>query len=98
MDDAIRPILGGGSKHAIQDRLEDQIGWYDRKSQNAQRRYKILKLAQVIIAGLIPLASVFPIPRPQWVTAVLGLLVLIIEAVQQLNQDQQNWIAQPARC
>jgi len=78
--------------------LEDQIGWYDRKRQIAQRRYKILKVAQVIIAGLIPLASVFPIPRPQWVTAVLGLLVLIIEAVQQLNQDQQNWIAYRSTC
>jgi hypothetical protein len=33
------------------------------KSQTAQWRYKILKLAQVIIAGLIPLASVFPDPR-----------------------------------
>jgi len=98
MDDAVRPILGGGSNHPVQDRLEDQIGWYDRKSRNAQRRYKILKLAQVIIAGLIPLVSVFPIPKPQWVTAVLGLLVLIIEAVQQLNQDQQNWIAYRSAC
>jgi len=32
------------------------------------------------------------------VTAVLGLLVLIIEAVQQLNQDQQNWIAYRSAC
>jgi len=82
------------------ERLEDQICWYDRKSQTAQRRYKILKLAQVIIAGLIPLASVFPIPEPQfkWITAVLGLLVLIIEAVQQLNQDQQNLIAYRSTC
>jgi hypothetical protein len=26
------------------DRLEDQIGWYDRKSGDNQRRYKWLKL------------------------------------------------------
>ena len=46
------------------------------------------------------MASVFPIPEPQfkWVTAILGLLVLIIEAVQQLNQDQQNWIAYRSTC
>jgi hypothetical protein len=83
-----------------QGRLEDQIGWYDRKSQTAQRRYKILKLTQVLIAALIPLASAFPIPEPQfkWVAAILGLLVLIIEAVQQLNQDQQNWIAYRSTC
>jgi len=54
----------------------------------------------VIIAGLIPLASVFPIPEQQfkWITAILGLLVLIIEAVQQLNQDQQNWISYRSTC
>ena len=99
-DDAIRPTGLGEGKHPIQDRLEDQIGWYDRKSQTAQRCYKTLKLAQMIIAGLIPLVSIFPVPEPQfkWVTAVLGLLVLIIEAVQQLNQDQQNWIAYRSAC
>ena len=100
VDDAVRPMALSEAKNPTQDRLEDQIGWYDRKSQNAQRRYKILKLAQVILAGLIPLVSVFSIPEPyfKWVTAVLGLLVLIIEAVQQLNQDQQNWIAYRSAC
>jgi hypothetical protein len=92
--------VGNDQQSPTQERLEDQIGWYDRRSQTAQRRYKILKLAQVIIAGLIPLGSVFPIPEQQfkWVAAILGLLVLIIEAVQQLNQDQQNWIAYRSTC
>src|SRR5262249_31757994 len=87
-------------KNPTQQRLDEQIGWYGRKSRTAQRRYKILKLAQVIIAALIPLASVFPIPAAElkWVTAILGLLVLIIEAVQQLNQDHQNWIAYRSTC
>ena len=31
---------------AILDRLDDQISWYDRKSQSAQKRYKVLKLVQ----------------------------------------------------
>jgi hypothetical protein len=99
-EDALRPTVAGEATHPTLHRLEDQIGWYDRKSQTAQRRYKILKLAQVIIAGLIPLLAVFPIPEPQskWVTAILGLLVLIIEAVQQLNQDQQNWLAYRSTC
>jgi hypothetical protein len=87
-------------KHPTEDRLDDQIAWYDRKSQMAQKRYKALKLAQVVIAGLIPLASALPVPETQfrWVTAALGLLVLTIEAIQQLNQDQQNWIAYRSTC
>ena len=87
-------------KPPTEERLDDQVSWYDRKSQTAQRRYKTLKLAQVIIAALIPLASTFPIPAAEfkWVMAILGLLVLTIEAVQQLNQDQQNWTAYRSAC
>ena len=55
-------------------------------------------MSQVIVAGLIPLVFVFPVPRPEWVTATLGLAVLVIEAIQQLNQDQQNWIAYRSTC
>jgi hypothetical protein len=95
-----QPTVARDQEFPTQERLEDQIGWYDRKSQTAQRRYKILKLTQVMIAALIPLASAFPIPAAEfkWITAILGLLVLIIEAVQQLNQDQQNWIAYRSTC
>jgi hypothetical protein len=90
----------GESQEPTKERLEDQIDWYDRKSQRAQRRFKMLKLAQVVIAGLIPLASTFPIPeaRFKWIIATLGLLVLMIETIQQLNQDQQNWIAYRSTC
>jgi hypothetical protein len=54
MNGQAQPVITGEPNHPTQERLEDQICWYDRKSQTAQRRYKILKLAQVIIAGLIP--------------------------------------------
>jgi len=96
----VQPTVSGDQDSPTQERLEDQIGWYDRKSQTAQRRYKILKLTQMVIAALIPLASAFPIPAAEfkWITAILGLLVLIIEAAQQLNQDQQNWIAYRSTC
>ncbi len=79
-------------------RLDDQIGWYDGKSQSAQRWFKVLKIAQLVIAGLIPLASVFPIPAPEKVASVLGLLILIVEGVQQLNQYQANWISYRSTC
>jgi hypothetical protein len=100
VDNEVKPTIASEPKHPTKDRLEDQIGWYDGKSQTAQRRYKILKLAQVIIAALIPLASAFSMPEAEfkWVAAILGLLVLIIEAVQQLNQDQQNWITYRSTC
>lgn len=51
MDSEVKHAVAKEPKHPTEERLEDQIGWYDRKSQTAQRRYKVLKLTQVIIAG-----------------------------------------------
>jgi hypothetical protein len=82
----------------ILDRLDNQIDWYDRKSQSAQKRYKLLKLVQVVAAASLPLLPVFGIPHPEKVSAVLGLVILIIETVQQLNQDQQNRVIYRSTC
>jgi len=66
-------------------RLDDQIEGYDTRSETAQRRHKLLKLLQIVTAALIPLVTVFDIPRPTKVTAILGMCVLVFEGVQQLK-------------
>ena len=38
-------------------RLEDQIAWYDAKSQHNQRWFKLLKVCQIITAAAIPVAA-----------------------------------------
>jgi hypothetical protein len=79
-------------------RLDDQIAWYAAQSRRAQRWFKVLKIAQLVTAGSIPLVSVFEIAATAKVTAVLGLLILIVEGLQQLNQYQTNWITYRATC
>lgn len=80
------------------ERLEDQIGWYDRKSRRAQRFHKGLKLVQIIVTALIPLVAVFGVPEPGRISAVLALIALILEGTLQLNQYQQNWISYRSTC
>jgi Protein of unknown function (DUF4231) len=77
-------------------RLEDQIAWYDRKSQLSQRWFKWLKAGQLAAAGAIPVAAAFG--PPDAVPAALGGLVILLEAFQQLNQYQQNWINYRSTC
>jgi Protein of unknown function (DUF4231) len=79
-------------------RLEDQIGWYDRKSRRAQWWFKALKVVQLVTAGLIPLITVFGLPAPDKLSAVLGLTILVVEGLQQLNQYQANWISYRSTC
>jgi hypothetical protein len=71
-------------------RLDDQLGWYDRKSGENQRKFKLLKVAQMLVAAGIPVAAA--VSAPGVVPAALGGAVLLLEGVQQLNQYQQNWI------
>jgi hypothetical protein len=89
MTDATSPTL---------QRLDDQIDWYDKKSQYAQTWFKRLKLVQLVTAGIIPLLAIFTIPYSDKVTAVLGLVILVVEGLQQLNQYQTNWISYRATC
>lgn len=91
MDDVTHPTL---------ERLDSQIDWYDRKSQSAQRWFKRLKMIQIFCAGVVPLVTIFGVRDDLVgrVTAVLGLAILIVEGLQQLNQYQSNWITYRSTC
>src|SRR5579884_2378578 len=65
------------------ERLEDQISWYDHKSNFNQRTFKWMKVIEIGAAGLVPLFSGFKLP---WVAGSLGALIAILEGVLQLNQ------------
>jgi Protein of unknown function (DUF4231) len=80
------------------ERLDDQIDWYDKKSGHAQTWFKRLKIVQLATAGVIPLLGIFNVPYLDKVTAVLGLVILIVEGLQQLNQYQTNWISYRSTC
>lgn len=72
------------------ERLEDQLGWYDRKSAACQQAYKRVKLSQLILGAAVPVAA--GVELPAVVTATLAAFVVAAEGVQQLYQWQTNWI------
>src|SRR5262249_53999523 len=72
------------------DRLEEQLAWYDRKSQSAQQTYKRLKLAQIVIAAVVPIVAA--LEAPALATATIAAVVVVLEGVQQLYQWQTLWI------
>lgn len=73
-------------------RLEDQMQWYDNKSQRSQRWYKWLKLAQVALAVLIPVMSLLPADIAKWTMALSGTVIALLEAIQQMNQYSTLWV------
>jgi hypothetical protein len=79
-------------------RLEDQIQWYDSRSIKNQRCFKILKAIVIVAAALIPFLvglkfSLAGINLSQLIVGGLGVLISVLEGLQQLNQYHANWIA-----
>lgn len=84
----------------IQERLEDQITWYDNKSMVAQQWFKWLRTVEVLAAALIPLLAGFG-GLGSWNNlsiGILGGLVVFIASLLSLNQFQENWIEYRTTC
>lgn len=85
----------------LRDRLEHQLEWYDRKSVQAQRRYKRLRRAEIVLAASLPLLTIMDrITLPgsllqgvqPWVLALVGVAVAIIAGLLSMNHYQEHWI------
>lgn len=87
------PVAESVQSHPAWFRLVDQLNWYDRKSQSSQKWYKCLKIAQVASAVLIPATSLLPADSAKWAAAGLGVLIAVLEAVQQMNQYSTLWFS-----
>ncbi len=78
------------------DRLEDQIAWYDRKSSSNQTWFKWLKIVAIVAAAVIPFSAGFG--GPGLLTGGLGVLIVVFEGLQSLNQFQHQWITYRSTC
>jgi Protein of unknown function (DUF4231) len=79
-----------------QARLEDQIAWYDRKSEQNQVWFKGLKVAQLVTAAAIPVAAAAD--ATAWLMGAGGAVIVVLEGLEQLQQYQQNWTNYRATC
>lgn len=75
----------------VLDRLSEYLDYYEARSRTNQRWYRILKIAQLVAAALIPV--VVSVNVSGWVTGGLGSLVVVVEGIQQLYQFQELWLA-----
>lgn len=78
------------------DRLQDQIAWYDGKSNRCQKRFKLLKTCQIVTAAAIPVAA--GASAPAWLVGGAGAFIVVLEGLQQLEQYQQNWTSYRSTC
>lgn len=78
------------------ERLESQIAWYDKKSNQNQRWFKRLKVLQIVTAAAIPVAAALSVSTE--VIGAAGALIVVLEGLQQLQQYQQFWTTYRSTC
>jgi Protein of unknown function (DUF4231) len=77
-------------------RLEDQLRWYDWKAMANQRRYRQIKVLQLLAAASVPVAAA--LSAAHWVIAALGGVILVLEGLQQLGQYHETWMNYRGTC
>jgi hypothetical protein len=79
----------------IEQRLNDQIDWYDRKTGTTQRWFKRLRFAEIAAAAIIPFLSGFVGDSLLIKIAIgaLGVLVAVIASLLGLLHLQAHWIS-----
>jgi uncharacterized protein DUF4231 len=98
MNAAIANLAPSLASDPIIERLEDQIGWYDRKSISNMHWFKRIKITEIVSAAIIPFLAATNVPRVAVATGVLGVLITVFEGMLQLNQFHENWIRYRSTC
>ncbi len=86
------PIPEWAASQSAWIRLEDQLGWYDNKSNYCQKWYKRLKFIQISLAVLIPVLSQLDPEFAKWATSFAGVMIAVLEGMQHLNQYSTLWV------
>ena len=85
--------MGSSCEQVTLERLNTQIDWYDNRSRSSKKLYKSLKTLTLVAATTIPVLTTSAMAHANQLAATLGILITLLEAIQQLNQYQANWIA-----
>lgn len=77
-------------------RLTEQIAWYDKAANASQKRYRSIKLAEIVVAASIPASAA--VGGSAGLAGVLGSVVVVFAGIQTLFGFQSNWMTYRATC
>src|SRR5215210_634989 len=77
------------------NRVEEQIKWYDNKSSSNKKWFMRLKIIETILALLIPLLTGYITTEKVQLKVIVGLIGVMVAAITNiitLLKFQENWI------
>jgi hypothetical protein len=80
------------------ERLDEQIAWLELKSGANRRRFRALKVAQFALAALVIFCAANSKNWQGLLVGVIGVFIVILEALQTLFRFEQNWTKFESDC
>ena len=83
-----------GPQEYLQERVEQQLAWYGKKSAGNKSRYQILRLLQISLGILVSAGGVYAdaIPHGAWLLSGFGVLISLSAAWETVFDHQNNWV------
>jgi hypothetical protein len=69
--------------------LDTQYGWYRSRAIRAGQLYKVLEVALLVFAALVPVSAVV---TESWVTALIGAVVVVLTGLRSIFSWQDDWL------
>ncbi|MFT8928479.1 MAG: DUF4231 domain-containing protein [Sporolactobacillus sp.] len=85
-------------KTYVEERLDNQLIWYDKKSIMCQNKYKCIKMTEFIISGVITVLAGTLVKFEclsnyiSILLSILGVSITIFEGYLTMGKFHENWI------
>jgi|GEM_PF-2955671 len=94
-ENAFPPYDASSAETYTTTRVDNQIGWYDRRSAQLKRRYRTMKILTIIFGGLVPIC--IALSEKIWegfkyMAAGFGALISIFEGISGMLKDKDTFM------
>lgn len=82
----------------LENRLQNQIDWYSKKSAYNQRWHKRLLLVQILLSVSIPFMATYinetenEFSNMKFVVGLMGVCIALIAGIMNIYKFNENWI------
>lgn len=84
----------------FQERLDKQIDWYDTKSGDCQKRFKIIRCSAISLSASIPflIGFISDFSFFEEIVSGIAVIIVILEAMLSITKYHENWIEYRSIC
>ena len=79
-------------EHYIDERLNDQLRYYDRTAGKAKSRYLQSRMVSVVAGALVPVLVNLEFAYVDLITTILSVMVVLIVSLESVFHFREQWV------